>query len=62
MKCIYCERLCKNLNSLRNHERLCKNNPNAQIIKSNFINFNEKVKNGEIKKEFSNQYTKALKL
>lgn len=30
MKCKFCGKLCKNNNSLRNHERLCKNNPNRQ--------------------------------
>ena len=29
--CKYCEKVCKNLNSLRNHERLCKFNPNRQL-------------------------------
>ena len=29
--CKYCGRLCKNANSLRNHERLCHSNPNRQI-------------------------------
>ena len=29
-KCQYCEKICKNANSLRNHERLCKLNPNHQ--------------------------------
>jgi len=28
--CQYCARECKNDNSLRNHERLCKENPNRQ--------------------------------
>ena len=28
MNCKYCNKICKNLNSLRNHERLCKLNPN----------------------------------
>ena len=27
-KCQYCGKICKNANSLRNHERLCKLNPN----------------------------------
>lgn len=31
LKCIYCFKECKNDNSLRNHERLCKNNPDRQI-------------------------------
>lgn len=30
MNCNYCNKLCKNKNSLSNHERLCKNNPNKQ--------------------------------
>ena len=29
-KCQYCGKICKNANSLRNHERLCKLNPNHQ--------------------------------
>lgn len=40
--CKYCGRLCKNPNSLRNHERLCKSNPNRQIIKNNLIEYNKK--------------------
>jgi hypothetical protein len=28
--CRYCGKVCKNDNSLRNHERLCKNNPDRQ--------------------------------
>ena len=46
--CKYCGRLCKNPNSLRNHERLCKSNPNRQIIKNNLIEYNKKRSNGEI--------------
>lgn len=30
MKCKFCNKECKNDNSLRNHERLCKLNPNRQ--------------------------------
>lgn len=30
MKCKFCNQLKKNLNSLRNHERLCKENPNKE--------------------------------
>ena len=36
--CKFCGKICKNDNSLRNHERLCKNNPNRQesyIMKKN---------------------------
>jgi len=59
MECIYCQKLCKNDNSLKNHQRLCKLNPNHQVIKSNFIEYNQKVKSGLISKSHSNQYTKA---
>jgi hypothetical protein len=38
-----------------------KKNPNRQIHKSNFIEYNKKVKEGSIKKEFTNQFTKAKK-
>ena len=61
-KCKYCGKSCKNANSLRNHERLCRLNPNRQILRSNFIEYNEKVKNGSIKKSFTNQFTKARML
>lgn len=30
--CQFCNKFCKNLNSLRNHERLCRNNPNRAKI------------------------------
>lgn len=33
--CRYCGKICKNNNSLRNHERLCKLNPNRQILTHN---------------------------
>ena len=38
MYCIYCGKECKNENSLRNHQRLCKQNPNHQ--KSNLDTWN----------------------
>lgn len=31
MNCVYCKKICKNDNSKRNHERLCKSNPNRSI-------------------------------
>ena len=31
MQCKFCNKECKSLNSLRNHERLCKLNPNRDI-------------------------------
>lgn len=37
--CQYCGKLCKNDNSLRNHERLCKENPDRQ--QSSWIKFNK---------------------
>lgn len=60
LKCKYCGRECKNENSLRNHERLCKQNPNRQILKSNFIEYNKKRKEQGIKG--TNHYTKAKEL
>ena len=40
--CKYCGRICKNGNSLRNHERLCKENPDRQIMTyNNFENYNK---------------------
>lgn len=37
--CKFCEKVCKNANSLRNHERLCKENPEHQI--SSWVKFNK---------------------
>ena len=59
MDCQYCKKECLNPNSLRNHERLCKENPGRQIIKSNFIEYNRKIK--ELGLPGNNQYTKAKK-
>lgn len=55
--CRFCGRICKNNNSLRNHERLCSCNPNKQVIKSNFIKYNEWRRENGIKG--CNHYTKA---
>jgi hypothetical protein len=41
--CKYCSKECKNANSLRNHERLCKQNPNRQI--TGWEKYNEIHKN-----------------
>jgi len=60
MECKYCEKSCKNHNSLRNHERLCKSNPNKQKSVSNFIQYNIRRKSLGLKG--SNQFTKAEKL
>jgi hypothetical protein len=56
--CRYCGRICKNDNSLRNHERLCKENPDRQILVSNFIKWNE-YRKGKKLQNSSNQYIKA---
>lgn len=44
MKCTYCEKICKNENSLRNHQRLCKLNPNRQ--ESSFKKHHEEIRLG----------------
>jgi hypothetical protein len=62
MECKYCGKSCKNRNSLVNHERLCKLNPDKQQVSSgisNFIKYNEKVKSGIVIKKATNQHTKA---
>lgn len=63
MECIcrYCGKICKNDNSLRNHERLCKENPDRQILVSNFIKWNEYRRGKKLQKS-SNQYKKAKEL
>lgn len=43
--CRFCDKECKNANALRNHERLCKDNPDRQ--ESPFVKHNEKIRNGE---------------
>lgn len=48
--CKYCGKECKNDNSLRNHERLCHSNPNRQILKSNFIEYNKKKEKNPVSK------------
>jgi len=60
MNCRFCEKICKNNNSLRNHERLCHKNPDRQIIVSNFIEFNKKRKEQNIKG--TNHFVKSKQL
>jgi hypothetical protein len=59
MECVYCKKICKNDNSLRNHQRLCKLNPNRQILPSylNLSKWKERVSMGLAK--VSNQHIKA---
>jgi len=59
MNCKYCSKLCKNNNSLTQHQIRCKLNPRAIKVVSNFIKYNKRVKNGTIEKLNSNQFTKA---
>lgn len=51
--CQFCSKACKNNNSQRNHERLCKSNPNKQEPTKVF---------GKRSKPGGNKYTKAAKL
>lgn len=61
MNCKFCDKECKNANSHRNHERLCKLNPNRQEIKSSgFTLYNKQIKQGE--RTGTNQYVKAKQL
>jgi hypothetical protein len=39
LTCKFCGKICKNGNSLRNHQRLCKENPERQ--ESSFKKYNE---------------------
>lgn len=58
MKCIYCGKECRNNNSLVNHQRLCKQNPNRQ--KSNLDSWNAagKAWNKGLTKETSKSVAK----
>lgn len=60
--CKYCGKTCKNKNSLAQHEIRCKYNSNRIAIKSGFIDYNKKVKEGVIDKRYTNQFTKAKEL
>ena len=48
--CKFCGKACKNANSLRNHERLCKMNPTHQTLSQNcgFTKFNKNRKLGKL--------------
>lgn len=58
MQCKFCKKDCKNDNSLRNHERLCKLNPNKQIIPPRTEKWKESIRN----RKTSNQFLKAKEL
>lgn len=57
MKCRYCGRDCKNANSHRNHERLCRSNP-ERVIKPKTQKWYESIAG----RKGANQYTKAKEL
>lgn len=59
MNCKFCNKECKNQNSLRNHERLCKLNPNRQKTCFEDVEFQKNVLH---KDGGNNQFTKAVKL
>ena len=60
--CKYCKSIRKNANSKRQHETRCKENPKRIAVVSNFIEYNRKLRVGDLFKEHSNQYVKAKKL
>lgn len=52
LNCQFCGKLCKNKKSLVNHERLCKENPNRQLIRrEGFNNFGRDAWNKGLTKE-----------
>jgi very-short-patch-repair endonuclease len=60
LKCKYCSNDRKNENSLRNHERLCKDNPSRQ---STYVESHQtELTQSRIDAGYSNQFTKAKQL
>jgi hypothetical protein len=60
MYCKFCGKEIKNKGGLAVHENYgCVHNPNKLIRKSNWIEYNTKVSDGSIKKEYTNQFTKS---
>lgn len=55
LKCIFCGKECKNCNSKRNHERLCKLNPDRDFISPKTENYYSAL----AKRKNSNQFIKA---
>lgn len=56
--CKFCGKICKNANSLRNHERLCKSNPERQ--ESSWVKFNHE--RGAWNKGLTKETDERLKL
>lgn len=57
LNCEFCNDLRKNENSLRNHQRLCKLNPNKQI--SSLVKYNEIAWNKGLNKFTNSSLMKA---
>jgi hypothetical protein len=58
MICSFCKKE-GSINSISQHIIRCKLNPDRIEIKNNFIKYNQNLKSGLIKKENSNQFSKA---
>lgn len=59
LNCRFCGKECKNKNSLRNHERLCKLNPNrCNVIRQGFNNLGKKSWNRGLSKETDSRVAK----
>lgn len=60
--CKYCGKVCKNKNSLVQHEIRCKENPNKIDISKSINNLKiylQKIINKEVVKKYKNGYDKA---
>lgn len=57
--CLFCDRLCDNQNSLRNHERLCSKNPDKQVTPFHDVEFQKSLLTSHKR---LNQFSKARKL
>jgi hypothetical protein len=60
--CSYCGRTCKNDNSLRNHERLCKLNPNRDIRSYEILRSNTEQYNAAFHKGTREIWNKGLNM
>lgn len=56
--CKFCSKICKNDNSLRNHSRLCKLNPDKDILPPKSDKWRESIKN----RKNANQFTYGAKV
>ena len=55
--CRHCNKYCKNQNSLRNHERLCKQNPERQFTKMHSTFWQEEMRS---RIDYANPWNKGL--